>query len=168
MDHFALPADELYIAREQGKLHRNFMGYTTHHTSLTLGLGVSAISDTGTAYAQNNKTLHGYYSDIGRNEPAVEKGYFLSEEDKIFRQYILDISCNGKTVFTEGSRDLLEKYSFPELEKLKADGLVIFDAEHAELTMAGRNFIRNICRAFDLHILKNNASGKNLLYSKAI
>jgi oxygen-independent coproporphyrinogen-3 oxidase len=168
MDHFALPADELYIAREQGKLHRNFMGYTTHHTSLTLGLGVSAISDTGTAYAQNNKTLHGYYSDIGRNEPAVEKGYFLSEEDISFRQYILDISCNGKTVFAEGSRDLLEKYSFPELEKLKDDGLIIFDEEHVELTMAGRNFIRNICRAFDLYILKNNTSEKSLPYSKAI
>lgn len=60
MDHFALPHDELYTARINGSLHRNFMGYTTQHSGMLIGLGVSAISDTGNAYAQNEKTLHQY------------------------------------------------------------------------------------------------------------
>ncbi|WP_225975452.1 radical SAM protein [Panacibacter ginsenosidivorans] len=64
MDHFALPHDALYKARIDGSLHRNFMGYTTQHTSVLLGLGVSAISDAGTAFAQNDKTLSGYYTAL--------------------------------------------------------------------------------------------------------
>ena len=62
MDHFVLPTDDLFKAWKAGRLHRNFMGYTTQHANLQLGLGVSAISDTGHAFAQNSKSLHDYYS----------------------------------------------------------------------------------------------------------
>lgn len=168
MDHFALPEDELYLAWQKGKLHRNFMGYTTQHTHLMLGMGVSAISDTGSAFVQNNKSLHDYYLKIRDAEPAVERGYLLTEEDKIFRQYIHDISCNGKTTFMAEYMNLLEDYSFPELEDLKSDGLVEFDQFHVEVTSSGRNFIRNICRAFDLHLLRNKQPSKGPLFSKAI
>ncbi len=168
MDHFALPEDELYIARQQGNLHRNFMGYTVQHTKLLLGLGVSAISDAGTAFAQNSKSLHDYYRHINSGETAIEKGYFLSGEDEIFRRYIHDISCGDKTFFVPAYRQMLETYSFPELTKLKADGLVDFDKNQITVTPEGRNFIRNICRAFDLHLLKNKAAAENPLYSKAI
>ena len=168
MDHFALPEDELYIARQQGNLHRNFMGYTVQHTRLLLGLGVSAISDAGTAFAQNSKSLHDYYRHINSGETAIEKGYFLSGEDETFRRYIHDISCGDKTFFVPAYREMLETYSFPELTKLKADGLVDFDKNQITVTPEGRNFIRNICRAFDLHLLKNKAVAENPLYSKAI
>jgi oxygen-independent coproporphyrinogen-3 oxidase len=68
MDHFALPTDDLFAARNNGTLHRNFMGYTTQNTSLLLGLGVSSISDVGVAFAQNDKTLHDYSEAINNNE----------------------------------------------------------------------------------------------------
>lgn len=167
MDHFALPSDELYKCWERGKLHRSFMGYTTQQTGLLLGLGVSSISDIGTAYAQNEKTLHNYYEDINSGGLAIKKGFMLSEEDAHFRKYILDIACRGTTTFDEKDLPLLEQYSFPKLEALAADGLVEWDRVGARLTPQGRQFIRNIASAFDLYIQRQAASEK-LVFSKAI
>ncbi|MES1219714.1 MAG: oxygen-independent coproporphyrinogen III oxidase, partial [Bacteroidota bacterium] len=78
MDHFALPDDELYKAKQNDRLHRNFMGYTTQNTGLLLGLGVSAITDTVDAYAQNEKTLHNYYEHIETGRLSVLRGFFLN------------------------------------------------------------------------------------------
>jgi len=76
MDHFALPHDELFVEYKNGTLHRNFMGYTTTNTKMLIGLGVSAISDTGSAYAQNHKELENYYRCLQDNKLPVTKGYF--------------------------------------------------------------------------------------------
>ncbi len=168
MDHFALPTDDLYKAAQNGKLHRNFMGYTTQNSAMLLGLGVSSISDAGVAFAQNEKTLHNYYQAIAQKHLAVTKGYFLTEEDIAFKKYILDVSCQGKTRFQLKHIDLLKQFSFPELDKLKADGLVEWDLMGLQVTPLGRHFIRNICRAFDLHLLRSNASVEKPLFSKAI
>jgi len=127
MDHFAVASDNLYKAWKEGWLHRNFMGYTTQKTNMLLGLGISSISDAGIGFAQNHKTLHDYYQSVNNNEFAVSKGYFLNEEDSAFRQYILNISCNAKTSFYPQHKDLLQEYTFPELRKLEADGLIEFD-----------------------------------------
>ena len=167
MDHFALQSDDLYKAWVDGSLHRNFMGYTTQKTSLLLGLGVSSISDAGIALAQNKKALHEYYESIGKNELAIFRGYFLNEEDVSFRKYILDISCRGSTNFRQKDLPLLEKFSFPELDKLQADGLAEWDRKEVVVTTLGLHFIRNICCAFDLHLLRNQQ--KDLpRFSKAI
>jgi len=168
MDHFILPKDELFLALEKGTLHRNFMGYTSQFTDLQLGLGVSAISDSVHAFAQNAKSLHDYYARVNNDELPVEKGYFLNREDEIFRKYIQDISCRGEAHFDVGHLDLLREYSFPELEKLEVDGLLQFDERHILVTEQGRNFIRNICRAFDLHLLRKNQEADHQRYSKAI
>ena len=80
MDHFALPTDDLYKAWKEGRLHRNFMGYTTTSTKFLLGLGVSSISDTGNAFAQNNKTLHEYYESVSENRLAIAKDFKLCLE----------------------------------------------------------------------------------------
>jgi oxygen-independent coproporphyrinogen-3 oxidase len=168
MDHFALPEEDLYKAWRRGDLHRNFMGYTMQHTHVLVGLGVSSISDAGIAFAQNHKTLHDYYGSICGNELAVTKGYFLSDEDRSFRKYILDISCKGQTKFLGRDRDLLEKYTFPELKYLQEDGLIVWSREGVEVTTVGRQFIRNICRAFDLHLLRNERWQQKRLFSKAI
>jgi len=168
MDHFALATDDLYAAKLESRLHRNFMGYTTQHTSLLLGLGVSSISDAGVAFAQNEKTLHDYYACIERGELPVTRGYFLSDEDVAFRKYILDVSCKGTTNFKEEHLSLLKKYSFPELEKLEADGLIHWNDEGLTVTNLGAHFIRNICRAFDLHLLRNQKETANPRFSKAI
>ena len=168
MDHFALPEDNLYKAWLDGTLHRNFMGYTTQKTSLLLGLGVSSISDAGIAFAQNKKDLHGYYEHINKGELAVTRGYFLDEEDVAFRKYILDVSCRNATVFNPQDLPLLQKYTFPELVKLENDNLVEWNQKEMTVTSTGRHFIRNICRAFDLHLLRNQQGEKKVLFSKAI
>jgi len=168
MDHFILPEDELFLALKKGTLHRNFMGYTSQFTDLQLGLGVSAISDAVHAFAQNAKSLHEYYEHIKSNELPVEKGYFLTAEDDVFRKYIQDISCRGEADFEMEYRNLMEEFTFPELERLKEDGLVEFDEKHIRVTNSGRNFIRNICRAFDMHLLRKSQGAGQQLYSKAI
>ncbi|HEY6974899.1 MAG TPA: oxygen-independent coproporphyrinogen III oxidase [Chitinophagaceae bacterium] len=168
MDHFALPGDDLYKAWEQGCVHRNFMGYTTQRTNMLLGLGVSSISDIGICFAQNQKTLHNYYANITNNDLAVAKGYFLNEEDISFRKYILDISCKAKTKFSKADLPVLKIFSFPELRKLEKDNLVAWNEEGICVTQQGRQFIRNICKAFDLHLLRNEQTGERRVFSKAV
>jgi oxygen-independent coproporphyrinogen-3 oxidase len=167
MDHFALPGDDLYYAWLDGTLHRNFMGYTTQKTSLLLGLGVSSISDAGIAFAQNKKSIHEYYESINAGELPVFRGYFLNAEDVAFRNYILDISCNGVTTLNPKHLPVLEEYCFPELTKLADDGLVEWNSKEVIVTSLGRHFIRNICRAFDLQLLRSQEETKQI-FSKAI
>lgn len=167
MDHFALPHDELFLARAAGKLHRNFMGYTTQNSGMLLGLGVSSISDTGNAFAQNEKTLHDYYAAVNNNRLAIKKGYVLSDEDVAFKRYILDISCKGATTFQEEHMPLLRTYTFPKLEALAADGLVEWSHTGVRLTEQGHYFIRVVCSAFDLCLQRGEQSAKPI-FSKAI
>jgi oxygen-independent coproporphyrinogen-3 oxidase len=168
MDHFALPGDDLYKAWKEGWLHRNFMGYTTQRTGMLIGLGVSSISDAGVAFAQNHKTLGEYYQSIEHNELAVTKGYFLSEEDIAFRKYILDISCHAGTTFDVKDSSLLQGYSFEELKKLEKDHLITFNDKEVNVTELGRHFIRNICKAFDLHLLRSLEKKESKQFSKAV
>src|SRR5678815_2040748 len=167
MDHFALPGDDLYEAWLSGRLHRNFMGYTTQNTLFLLGLGVSSISDVGTAFAQNKKTLHEYYETVKRNELAVFKVYFLNEEDISFRQYILNIICQGVTKIDSADLPIINDLSFGELERLKSDGLIEWNEKELIVTSLGRHFLRNISAAFDLHLQRNRQETKPL-FSKAI
>lgn len=167
MDHFAMPEDDLNIARRQGRLHRNFMGYTTSKNSILIGLGVSAISDTGNAFAQNTKSLSEYYRAINKNNAATRKGYFLTEEDIRFRSYILNVSCNFQTHFDSVDFQLLLQYSFPMLCVLEEDGLIKWNKEMVTVTMKGRHFLRNICSAFDMKLLQHQTSG-SLMFSQAI
>lgn len=166
MDHFALPSDDLYKAWHAGNLHRNFMGYTTQNSALLLGLGVSSISDTGNAFAQNHKTLHEYYESVNAGRLAIKRGYILSATDIAFRKYILDLSCKAETVFLKEHLPILEECTFPRLTELAKDGLIEWNREGVSLTPQGHYFIRNICSAFDLY-LKQGDIGKQI-FSKAI
>jgi oxygen-independent coproporphyrinogen III oxidase len=168
MDHFVVPADDLLQAWKSGTLNRNFMGYTSQHANLQLGLGVSAISDTGHAFAQNSKSLHDYYSLVNKKELPVIKGYFLNNQDERFKKYILDISCQGRTYFNIRDKETLQLFTFPILRQLELDGLVQFNELHAEVTVLGKSFIRNICMAFDLHLLNRPIADNKRTYSQAI
>jgi len=167
MDHFALPGDELYKASIAGKLHRNFMGYTTQNSGLLLGLGVSSISDIGNAFAQNNKTLHDYYEAVNSGKLAIQRGYELSDEDVSFRKYLLDISCQGGTKFDQEDMALLTEAVFPNLVELVEDGLVVFNQEGLTITSKGRYFLRNVCNAFDIKFHRSKKE-QLPLFSKAI
>jgi oxygen-independent coproporphyrinogen-3 oxidase len=166
MDHFALPSDLLVQAHLEGTLHRNFMGYTVQKTSLLLGLGVSSISDITGAFAQNKKTLREYYDQVHAGELPVFRGYFLTEEDQIMRQYILDVACRGKAYFAKKDLDLLRQYTFHELDELALDELVTWGEHGLIVTDLGKHFIRNICKAFDLKLLSAEVQKKT--FSQAI
>lgn len=153
MDHFALPADTLSHAESSGNLHRNFMGYTHQHTQLLIGLGVSAISDSWYAFAQNVKTVEEYL-DLVKHDLPVFKGHILTTEDLILRKHITSIMCNGYTSW-EQHTERCEAF-LNGLERLKAledDGLVKINPYNLKVTPLGKRFLRNICMALDARLL---------------
>jgi oxygen-independent coproporphyrinogen III oxidase len=111
MDHFALKTDSLYRASRQNKLHRNFMGYTHNYTEFMLGLGVSAISDTWSAFSQNAKVVEEYYDYVNKGELPVFRGHLLSEEDLILRRHILNIMCKFETTWLDNGEQTAGLYN---------------------------------------------------------
>ncbi|MEO1627090.1 MAG: oxygen-independent coproporphyrinogen III oxidase [Bacteroidota bacterium] len=161
MDHFALKSDSLYKALENKTLHRNFMGYTSNKTRLMIGLGMSSIGDSWNGFAQNIKTLEQYTESVHNGILPFFRGHELSEEDLIVRQHILNIMCHFETSWKE------EKLKFPELEnclhrlrEMEEDGLLTIDHQEEKLTLveSARPFVRNVCMAFDLHLLREKPS----------
>jgi oxygen-independent coproporphyrinogen III oxidase len=168
MDHFALPDDDLYKAKKGGTLHRNFMGYTTTHTSFLLGLGVSAISDTGSMYTQNHKELANYSRLVDESKFPINKGYKLTTTDEAFKNYILQTACRGKVIFGKEDSELLNQYSIPRLRELSENGLLLLNENGFVVTEMGYKFLRNICQAFDLKWWQpENVIGKDI-FSKAV
>jgi len=154
MDHFALETDEMYISYDAKTLHRNFMGYTASKTQLMVGLGVSSISDSWYAFAQNVKTVDEYYEEIEKNEIPIFKGHLLTEEDLIIRKHILNIMCHFETDWSE--EDLQHKLVFEaedRLQEMIQDGLLTIENCTLIVTEKGKPFVRNICMAFDEKLL---------------
>lgn len=150
MDHFTLVTDSLYEAEIKGKLHRNFMGYTHQYSKLMIGLGVSSISDTWTAFAQNVKTVEEYLKMVDEGQLPVVKGHLLNAKDMVTRKHILNIMCKGYTYWTE------EEAASPEFSEglhrmrwLAMDGLVFLSDDNLRVTPLGKRFLRNICMALD-------------------
>lgn len=164
MDHFAKVEDALFLASEDGTLHRNFMGYADRYTPLMIGLGVSSISDAWTAFGQNVKTVEEYHSLINKGKFPVFKGHLLTAEDLVVRQYILDMMCRG-TVNLQVGFSLNEKI-ISRLQPLLADGLVTVDHQVVQITAVGKSFLRNVCMAFDERLQKTK--DRENLFSQAI
>jgi oxygen-independent coproporphyrinogen-3 oxidase len=160
MDHFAKSTDGMYHAFNAGKLNRNFMGYTTTNTRLLIGLGMSSISDSWFGFAQNEKDLESYYKAIENNELPVFKGHALNEEDLIIRQHILNIMCRFETAFDDANNFSELNDVLDSLEEMQNDGLLIIDNNKLMVTEKGKAFVRNICMAFDLRLLRNKPSTK--------
>ncbi|MGQ2984819.1 oxygen-independent coproporphyrinogen III oxidase [Flavobacterium sp.] len=162
MDHFALENDNMYSAAQNGKLHRNFMGYSASKTQLMIGLGVSSISDSWYAFAQNEKNLEDYYKRLAENELPVFRGHLLTDEDLIIREHILNLMCRFETRWDEDGSYFNE---LPEvlwdLREMEKDGLLTIGGTAIGITEKGRPFVRNICMAFDLK-LKRKAPGTKL------
>ena len=156
MDHFALPTDTLFQAFDKGTLHRNFMGYTTQESDLLIGLGMSSISDSWTAFSQNEKLLSRYYERLDLHELPISRGHQLTEEDLVIRQHILNLMCRFETRWSE--QELLQlgiNYNLDLLESLSADGLITWDNRGVQVMEAGKPFIRNICMALDAHLWRS-------------
>ena len=156
MDHFSLPTDSLFKAFENANLHRNFMGYTTNNTQLMIGLGMSAISDSWYSFAQNEKSLSDYQASIEKGELPIIKGHLLTEQDLIIRQHILNIMCHFETSWEDDDLKFKELTQvIVRLKELEKDGLVLITRNKLIVPKVARAFVRNICMAFDLRLVKN-------------
>lgn len=160
MDHFAKPTDELAIAQQQGILHRNFQGYTTHGDADLLGLGVSAISMLGDSYAQNQKDLQIYQSEVQKKGNALWKGFTLNQDDKIRRDVIKQLICHfnlNKATIENRYQIKFDDYFAEDLQLLTPlvkDGLVENKADSLIVSAKGQMLIRNICMCFDIYMRK--------------
>ncbi len=160
MDHFAKPDDELALAQQQGTLHRNFQGYTTHADCDLIGMGVSSISSVADCYSQNAKTLDEYYTAIEQGHLPVIRGITLDNDDVVRREVIQQLACHFALNFSQIERvfnlDFVE-YFARELELLQPmahDELLQFVPTGIEVTPRGRFLIRNICMVFDVSLRK--------------
>lgn len=150
MDHFVLPGDELFKARETHRLHRNFMGYTHNRETLQLGLGVSSISDAGSSYWQNEKKVEDYSDRVNKEEWPVFKGHLMSGQEQRIRSRILELSCYFRLPESEllaamsADHELQQKlYAFVQ------DKLITIDSNGLVVTPKGKALVRVICAAFD-------------------
>jgi oxygen-independent coproporphyrinogen III oxidase len=151
LDQYALPASPLLVATGEGRLHRNFMGYSASVTVAVVGLGVSAMSDAGTAMVQNEKSLPGYETRLQANELPTQRGHVLDAEDLRLRQHIYNLLTRFSTRWSDqdAAAPWRQDVMMTRLESLQQDGLILADAQGLLVTELGRPFLRNICMSFD-------------------
>ncbi len=158
MDHFALPEDALAVAKRQGRLHRNFQGYSTQPDCDLIGLGVSAIGRVGATYSQNAKTLEEYYDFIDQGRLPVVRGLALSRDDLVRRTVIMALMCQGEVLFEPLDQAWLidfRTYFAAELEQLRemqGQGLVRVNDDGIEVTALGWFFVRGVAMVFDRYL----------------
>jgi len=169
MDHFAKPDDELAIAQREGKLYRNFQGYSTHSDCDLVGMGITSIGRVGDAYIQNVKALDEYDDLISQGKLPVFKGVDLNEDDKLRRAVITHLICHFELEFSkiEQQFDIVFADYFAtelsNLEQMQTDGLLVLTAKGIQVQTAGRLLIRNICMIFDKYLAQ-----KQQQFSKVI
>ena len=158
MDHFALHDDSLSVAKRQGRLHRNFQGYSTYPDSDLIALGVSAIGRIGPHYSQNAKTLDEYYDSLKRGELPIVRGLTLSRDDLVRRAVIMAIMCQGRVDFESIELAYLidfKQYFANELRQLEQhveSGLVQLESDGVRVTDLGWYFVRAVAMVFDRYL----------------
>ena len=166
MDHFALPSDPLTLAKQDGSLHRNFMGYTTLQSKLLIGLGASSISDVYYAYGQNEKGVEEYQSNVLKGNWTIRKGHQLTDLDIQMRAIILNLICKKQAGVPTEIWEELKNTQLLNLKEMESDGLISIDSNTIKVTNQGIRFIRNICSQIDLRLAENKA--KKVFFSKTI
>lgn len=158
MDHFALPEDALAIAKRQGRLHRNFQGYSTQPDCDLVGLGVSAIGKVGATYSQNMKTLDEYQYLIDQGRLPVARGLALSRDDILRRSVIMALMCQGEVLFESIELAHLidfRQYFAAEMEQMREmqqQGLVSISESSIQVTPLGWFFVRGVAMVFDKYL----------------
>ncbi|MCU7958971.1 MAG: oxygen-independent coproporphyrinogen III oxidase [gamma proteobacterium symbiont of Bathyaustriella thionipta] len=171
MDHFAKPDDELSIAQREGKLHRNFQGYSTNAGCDMLGLGVSSIGKIADTYVQNFKGLDDYYQAIDSDHFALQRGLRLNAEDRLRRAFINQLICHYsldmQAFGDEWNIDVKQHFAaeLSNLQDMQADGLLQLDERQIVILPKGRLLVRNICMVFDQYLKQQQGSSR---FSKAI
>lgn len=163
MDHFALPDDELSLAREQGTLQRNFQGYSTHADCDLIGLGVSSIGKVGDSYSQSVKELSQYYARLDAGLLPVQRGYQLNDDDRLRRDVITALMCHGRVDYAqiEAQHGIdFQEYFAAALAQLQShveDGLVRLADDSLTLLPQGQLMMRSVAMAFDAYLSEQGA-----------
>ncbi len=163
MDHFAKPDDDLAVAQRQGRLTRNFQGYSSCGDSDIVGLGVSAISKVGPTYSQNEKVLEDYYARVDSDALPVLRGIELSPDDLLRRTVIQSLACHfrvSKEAVSIGHLIDFDSYfgrELEQLEEMEQEGLVKLDDEWITVTDKGRLLVRVVCMVFDRYLKAERA-----------
>jgi oxygen-independent coproporphyrinogen-3 oxidase len=171
MDHFAKPEDDLAVAQRQGRLTRNFQGYSSSGDSDILGLGVSAIGTVGPVYVQNFRTLDEYYATLDDGVLPVMRGIELNADDLLRRAVIQALACHfevSKEAISIAHLVEFDRYFGPELDDLKRmerESLVTLNDEWISVTPRGRLIVRALCMVFDRYLRAGRARAS---YSKVI
>ena len=158
MDHFALPDDALAVAKREGRLHRNFQGYSTQPDCDLIGLGVSAIGRVGASYYQNAKTLPEYYDSVRQGRLPVVRGIASGADDLLRHDAIMALMCQGRLEFAalEQAHSIrVHEYFADELARLTAladAGLVTIEPEAIQVTETGWYLVRAVAMVFDRHL----------------
>ncbi|MDX8380213.1 MAG: oxygen-independent coproporphyrinogen III oxidase [Gallionella sp.] len=171
MDHFAKPEDELAVAQRQGRLHRNFQGYSTHSDCDLVALGVSAIGKIGPTYNQNYRDLENYYDALDSDQLPIMRGMELNADDLLRRAIIQALMCHFE--LSKESLNIaylidFNRYFSTEMEELREyehEGLLEISSEWISVTPKGRMLIRNICMVFDNYLRTRTEQAR---YSKVI
>ena len=168
LDHFVREDDELAIALRNGQLHRNFQGYCTRRTTgQVYAFGVTGISQLGTAYIQNSKSIPEYIEKLEADTLPVAKGYALNKDEQITREVIEMLMCNYTLRWEELANRLslsveeikrATAYNEQRLQEFADDGLIIWDADHIQMTSEGKLFVRNVAASLDKLMLKTDKS----------
>jgi oxygen-independent coproporphyrinogen III oxidase len=166
MDHFALPEDSLAVAKRQGRLHRNFQGYSTQPDCDMIGLGVSSIGRVGATYSQNAKTLEEYYDFLDQGQFPIVRGLALTRDDLVRRAVIMALMCQGRLSYESIELAYLldfKSYFQKELEALQtqvAQGLVALDEAGIQVTAKGWFFVRAVAMVFDRYLQTDRTRAK--------
>ena len=165
LDHFALPGDELAVAQRARNLGRNFMGYTTRRGDDMVSLGVSAIGDVSGSFVQNQSREKEYIAAIAQHGHAAARGHELSADDRLRRDVILALMCNGEVQkrAIESAHGIRFDETFArelaELVPLEQDGLVALRPERIEVSELGQLFLRNVALPFDRYFARRKQDG---------
>lgn len=158
MDHYVLPEDELAMAQVEGRLQRNFQGYSLHMADDLLGLGVSAISQMGDFYLQNERDLASYYELVDGGSLPTTRGCRVSVDDKLRRHVIMSLISDLKLDISECSQQFgidfnqMFQDELIQLQPLEEDGLLTISKGKISVNKRGRPFLRNICMPFDAYL----------------
>ena len=158
MDHFALPDDALAVAKRQGRLHRNFQGYSTQADCDLIALGVSSIGRIGSTYSQNAKTMEAYVDLLDQGHLPVVRGLALTRDDLIRRSVIMALMCQGHLQYEAINLAWLVDFKtlfaqeLTQLEAMQAQGLVQLSESGIQVTAMGWFFVRGVAMVFDRYV----------------
>jgi oxygen-independent coproporphyrinogen-3 oxidase len=157
MDHFARRDDELAIAQAEGRLGRNFQGYTVKAAPDTVAFGVTGIGDVGGAYVQTLRPLPKYYQAVKAGQFATERGCVLDNDDRLRRDVIAQVMCHFRVdldaaAAAHGERRGYFAAELEDLQRLSQDGLVRLDGPVVTVTELGRLLVRNVAMVFDAYL----------------